>query len=472
MSESILIWGAYAAFVPLAILAFALLDARVAAVVLYLGGWLLLPVAHYPHDTLTKSYFTVDVIGAGLPSNLGLTKAVVVPLTTLAAWIVLRVRRFDWSELAWLDAVMGAFCLWPLAGALFGGADAAGAGHDALYLSASWGASWALARGLFRAPEDWFLLLRGAAWSGVALLPVALVEGIRGPWLYTAIWGEHAFLLEGAARTIGNRPLGLLEHGNQYALWLACGAFAWLALARLEGLKRWQWALAIATIVAVLVSQSIGAIVLMTAGALASLVPPNLLRRTALVGGAPIALLGAIYLSGLVPAERIARTAAFQPQVVARFAPVRLKSLLYRIRRDQMAIPLLRKAPLTGTAHWDWWRPLGSHPWGLPLLLAGQFGVISVLLLLIALLTPAVMALFRDGRRGVLCATLVLIAAADALFNSFVYFPAVLFAAALVGRRPVSDRFTPLLASRDARRARFAAVDNRPSPLPMPDDPA
>ena len=415
--------------------AFALLEARVAAVLLYFGGWLLLPVAHYPPNTLTASFFTVDVIGAGLPSNLGLTKAVVVPLATLAAWLIVRVRRIGGADLTPFDAAMAAFCLWPLAAGLIRSGDAAAAWRDALYLSASWGASWVLARGLFRRPADWVLLLRGVAWSGVALLPVAVLEGVSGPWIYRAVWGEHAFLLEGERRTVGHRPLGLLEHGNQYALWMALAAFAWLALFRLGAARPKHWPFAIAAVVATAASQSVGAIVLLFAAALATLAPFRWVQRTFVVGGAAAALFGAVYVSGIVPVERIAQKAGVTQQAVAQFDPIRLRSLLYRIRRDQMAVPLLRQAPVAGAGRWDWWRPLGSHPWGLPLLLAGQFGAVSVLLLLAALLTPAVMALFRSDRAGVLCAVLVLVAAADALLNSFVYFPAVLFAGALATAR-------------------------------------
>lgn len=428
-----LIWLAYAAFALLALLAFAAMEARTAAVTLYFGGWLLLPVSIYPPHTLTSAYFTVEVIGAGLPSNLGLTKAVAVPLATSAAWLLLRVRRVAWAELTPLDAVMAGFCLWPAAGALIRGTDVAMGGRDALYLCGSWGATWVLARGLFRRPEDWPPLLRAAAWSGTALLPVALIEGWSGPWLYGAAWGEHAFLREGAARHVGFRPLGLLEHGNQYALWMALAAFAWVALARLGVLKPWQRWVALATGVAVIAAQSIGATLLLAAGIMAALVPLAWVRRGVLLGGGAVALFGMVYLSGVIPAERIRHSAALAPANVARFDPIRLRSLLYRIRRDQMAIPLLRRAPSAGTGRWDWWRPLGSHPWGLPLLIAGQFGAVALLLLLAALLVPAVSALFRDDRRGVVCGILVLVAAADALFNSFVYFPAVLFAAALAG---------------------------------------
>lgn len=424
---------------------------------LYFGGWLLLPVANYPRETMTASYFTVEVIGAGLPSNLGLTKAVVVPLATLVAWLFVRVRRVRWAEVTALDAVMAAFCLWPLAGSVIRGGGAAAASHDALYLLASWGASWALARGLFRWPDDWDILLRGAAWSGVALLPVALVEGVAGPKFYTVAWGRHAFLLEGAARTVGYRPLGFFEHGNQYAIWLACAALAWLALAKLDVLKPKQWLFAAATIAALVASQSIGAIALLIAGGVVMWIPSRLLRRGVIMGGGGVALLGAAYISGIVPAERIGRSAMFAPQAIAPFAPLRIKSILYRIRRDQMAIPVLRKAPIAGTAQWDWWRPLGSHPWGLPLLLAGQFGGVPVILLLVALLTSPLAVLLRTDKRGIVCATLVLVAAADALFNSFVYFPAVLFAAGLVGN-----------GGRIDFRSRSNAVDNCGRALSMP----
>ncbi len=427
-----LITHAYAGFAILAILAFVLFDPRRAAVALYFGGWLLLPVGHYPPGTMTTSYFTVNVIGAGLPANLGLTKAAVIPPVILLVWLLVRVRRIVAPALAPLDYAIAAFCAWPLAGALIRGSDLLAAAEDVAYLGACWGGTWALARLLLRDQDGRIAVLRGAAWSAVALLPVAAVEGFRKPWLYEAIWGNHPFLLEGAARTVGYRPLGFFEHGNQYALWLAAGCLAWLALLGLDRLGRGGAVFTAATAVATVASQSIGAMLLLAAGAAALWTSRLWLMRSVLAGGVATMLVGAVYLSGVVPVERLRHSAALAPQNVARFSAVRLKSLLYRVRRDQMAIPILRRAPVAGMGHWDWWRPIGSHPWGLPLLLAGQFGAVAVLLLLVGLLVPAVSALFRGDRAQVACAILVLMAAADALLNSFIYFPAVLLASALV----------------------------------------
>jgi hypothetical protein len=104
------------------------------------------------------------------------------------------------------------------------------------------------------------------------------------------------------------------------------------------------------------------------------------------------------------------------------------------MRRDQLALKMVYRAPVAGYGAWDWWRPLKSHPWGLPLLLAGQFGLVSLALLGAALFGGALRGLWRGS--GGLLPILILLAGIDAWLNSYIYFPALLAAAALAHPRP------------------------------------
>jgi len=90
---------------------------------------------------------------------------------------------------------------------------------------------------------------------------------------------------------------------------------------------------------------------------------------------------------------------------------------------------MIYRVPLTGYGTWDWWRPLKSHPWGLPLLLAGQFGFLSLVLVTIALFAGAIREIWL-GSHSIL-PVVVILAAIDAWLNSCIYFPAMLAAAAM-----------------------------------------
>jgi hypothetical protein len=99
--------------------------------------------------------------------------------------------------------------------------------------------------------------------------------------------------------------------------------------------------------------------------------------------------------------------------------------------------------PLIGTGQWDWWRSQPSRPWGLAMLLLGQFGLIGTALAAGTLLLPAARIAWQAPRGDALSARalpwllaiVVLLAMLDAVLNSFVFFPAVLIAAALANDR-------------------------------------
>lgn len=433
MSESMFICVCFGIYFSASVAAFYLLPARQAAVVSFFGGWLFLPVAIFPVSTITSSYFTVDVIGVALPSNLGVTKAVVVPLAILIG-ISLRLPQL-WTRIAfqWQDIGVLLFSVWPIIAAFLSNSNLSLSVISALYLAASWGGHWLIGRLLFTDVEGLNTLLEAISWSGIVLIPIAIVEGINGPFLYPVIYGNHSFLLEGSPRFVGHRPLGFFEHGNQYGIWIAMSAIASLLLYKRASVGiysiRCRTGL---TFAAALACQSAGALILMSLGALASFFP-IMRKRTVNVGLiAVIAVSAGVYVSGAVPVEYIVRkTQIGQKAAELLYGSKRGMSLGYRIRRDQMAIPMIRNAPIAGYGHWDWWRPLGSHPWGLPLLIAGQFGVVALVFSMIGLLVSPIFAYWCDDDLRMSLAIIVLLAAVDACLNSYIYFPALVASGAL-----------------------------------------
>jgi hypothetical protein len=81
-----------------------------------------------------------------------------------------------------------------------------------------------------------------------------------------------------------------------------------------------------------------------------------------------------------------------------------------------------------------------QRPWGLFLLIIGQFGLIGFLFAFGALLASALRGLAAHWQRGawrreaaVPLAVIILMAVGDAIFNSFFFYPAILAAGALAG---------------------------------------
>ena len=436
MSESMTIFAAYAIFMVATIIAFQLRPLICSAAICYFGGWLLLPVAHYPADTITAGYFTVNVIGTALPSNLGLTKAWVVPVSIILGITLKTPRIWSTIRLNWSDAFVLAYCVWPFFAMLIAQSDKEVAVYASFYLAGAWGGSWLIGRVLFAGDNGRETLLRTIAWSGVILLPVALVEGISGPLIYPIIYGDHAFLLEGASRYVGYRPLGFFEHGNQFGIWIALSAFAWWALVR-QGKKAKGGVLTSAIIltVAAVASQSIGAILLLCLGGAIMFLSAKRMRAFGYSMIALGAIFGLVYGSGILPVEHIVRNTAFGQQAIEIVRASGRSSIGYRVRRDQMALAMLYRQPVAGYGKWDWWRPLGSHPWGLPLLIAGQFGAAGLLMAFVSLLWGPIRAFLFSDMDRIPLATIVILAAADAALNSYIFFPAIVASAAIIKSR-------------------------------------
>jgi hypothetical protein len=119
----------------------------------------------------------------------------------------------------------------------------------------------------------------------VVLVPIALLEGAYGPMLYEWFYGLHPFRFDGVRRYVGFRPLGFFEDGNQYGIWVAATALAavWLWRNMPNARSRGRLAaIAMVSVAIALMSQSLGAILLLCAGLALSLTISRPLTRWAL----------------------------------------------------------------------------------------------------------------------------------------------------------------------------------------------
>jgi hypothetical protein len=151
---------------------------------------------------------------------------------------------------------------------------------------------------------------------------------------------------------------------------------------------------------------------------------------------------GGIYLSGAVPVTEIGKNTALGQRVVQTFRDAGRGSFPWRIGQDQKLIGAAMARPMVGTGHWAWWREKETRPWGLALLLVGQFGLIGFTLAMGTLLWPALLCLWCAPRASpssagfvpMALAVIACLAALDTLMNSFLYFPALVAAGGLAGR--------------------------------------
>ncbi len=443
---------AFLAFALLAWLPFRFCRPAVAVAIVFFGGWVLLPVGHYAPGS-TQAQFPYWIVGLAMPSDMLITKAWVAPAAAMLGAMAFdraTLRRF---RLHWVDLPIAAWCAWPVVQsalhALATDAAARPAGWlSSLYLLGCWGLPWMLGRIYFATAEGQRLLALAMAASALACLPFSLVEGALGPMLYDRVYEPHPLATDGAVRYLGFRPLGFFEDGNQFGIWIALCALAalWLAVAiRGDRLAAPRRAAAAIVVAMALAAQSLGALAMLAIGAaflsLSRFLRP---RATAITLLACLGLGGAIYISGVVPVMRIGRDTAIGREVVDAFRSVGRGSFTWRISQDQKLLADARENMVIGSATWDWWRPKGTRPWGLSMLLLGQFGLVGLALALGSLLWPALRVAWQAPRASgwrpeampLLLATIVVMAVLDGLLNSFFFFPAIVAAGTLA--RPIA----------------------------------
>ena len=411
----------------------------------FLGGWILLPVGSYPAGS-ADAVFPYWIIGLGLPSDMLLTKAVAAPTAAFLGVLLFDRKALRRLRPVWLDAPIAAWCLWPAIAATFAAEPRPPPPLAIGYLAAAWGLPWLLGRLYFASPEGRLLFVKGLVLSALACLPFSLVEGVLGPVAYDAVYETHPFRADGAIRYLGFRPLAFFEHGNQFGLWVSLGALAALWLAISHPGARWRLAAAILIAMA-LAAQSVGAIVLLVVGA-AGLWTFDRVRPRVLASGAAllIAIGGAVYLSGAIPFQAIAKDTGWGREIVNGIRGAGRGSFTWRIAQDQKLLTDAVVRPVTGSAQWDWWRAKETRPWGLSLLIVGQFGLGGLLLALTTLLGPALRTAWV-APRGVawrsdrlLLASIAVLAVIDALLNSFFFFPAIVVAGSLAAGTTPQER--------------------------------
>jgi len=402
----------------------------------------LLPVGSYPLGDESNT-FPYWITGLAVPSLMLINKAWVVPTTTiLLASLFGRSVIREWRPSAF-DIPMLLWCVWPLIAGLVVSDLSPGPVVSSLYLLSSWGFPWLLGRIWFSGASGQLDLIKGIVLSGIACLPIAMVEGFNQPTLYEIFYEPHPFRFDGVERYFGFRPIGFFEHGNQYGTWVVISAIAaiWLAVVlRKEQHGRKFKIIAVITLMIALASQSVGAIIL---GVLALIFLVVWGRSFVLpVAGLAVVFLATtiiLHVSGILPLEHIARQTEVGHMMISFMRELDRGSFFWRVSQDIKSFGLIHSSPIFGLGTWDWWQPINTRPWGLAILIMGQFGIVGSAFAFWSLANGAFFELIRQRKSSawsmngisVLMALIVFVAMSDALLNSFLYFPALIVAGAL-----------------------------------------
>jgi hypothetical protein len=420
---------------------------RSTALLALLGGWAVLPTGIYRAPFLAHPGGpVVSVHALAVPTELWLNKALVIGVGCLVGVVL-----FDWAAVLrqrpdWRDAPMLVWCLVPMASTLANGLPLATGLALTRYLVLAWGVPYALGRIYLGGNEELRQFGLGLVVAGLVSLPLAVLEFVWGPFLYTSVYGRHPYETEGAQRLLGHRPLLFFEHGNQFGVWIAVAAVAaiWLhGSGRMPSVARMPGATAaIALVAACLVFQSLGAISLMLAVVLVVVLLRQRERfrfraRRAYAAVAAGVLVLALTGSVAVAAAEAGGWSGLRNTVRGFFRDIGKASFTWRLARSEENVRRIAERPLLGWGRADWSAAAGGtfvNPVNIGwwVLAAGMFGAVGVVSAATALMLPPAEALWKVPVSAwlhprysalVLTTLLLLIVAIDAALNSVVLLP-------------------------------------------------
>ena len=370
---------------PVAVLLFLFLPARLAAAATYLAGWLFLPQA------------VIDVPGA-LPDW---DRVTAIGLSVLGGVVVLNPARLALLRPSLLDLPLVVYCLLvPLASSITNGLGAYDGFATALNVSMSLFLPYLVGRMYFSDPAGLRALALTVFLAGLIYVPLCLWEIRMSPQLHRTIYGYHQHTFYQSYRMGGFRPIVFLQHGLAVGMLMSCATLMGLWLWLSKSLGRWQAELAAALgvlAVTTLLCKSLGALLLLTAGV------GTLLAVRHLGTALPLLLLTAIpptYMTVRSSGNWASESAVQLVKDVA--SPERAQSFEFRLVNEDLLVGKALEQPLFGWGGWNRGKvenaagktAIADGMWVVVLSRNGLFGLVAFTLLY---LIPVWLFVWRAG---------------------------------------------------------------------------
>ena len=423
-------------WIPISLYFFYRFPIRIAILLVFVGGWAVLPNANY---IPTSALFPYWFLGADIATNYFLTKATITGFCGLLCLLLFDSRSMQNIELTFWDIPMIMWCIVPLFSAIANPIPLSDGIRGTAYHVLAWGIPYLLGRIYFSDTDSLRLAAEAFVIAGLFYIPICLVEVKTGPRLYAHVYGYLPYQWIGAKRYIGYRPIGFLEGGNQLGIWMATAALiaVWLwakqIVMRILGIPI-AW-VALSLFLTTLLCQSGGSILL-----LLGLLPFVFMSHKAFPRIITVVLIACILsFAGLRLANVISIRRLVKENAAAHFADDFLKkigreSFGWRLWQDELHVNIALHKPLLGYGEWDWWRRGQLRPWGLWLLAFGIYGAFGLLALESLQLAPVIRVVWFPLARSDIeylnlrhaLAAAILMTASDNLLNSSMILPLLL----------------------------------------------
>jgi hypothetical protein len=424
------------AWIPLSIAFCYRFSLRVAFLLIFIGGWAVLPAAHY---TPTADPFPYWFVGTGIAADYFITKATIIGLCGLICFIIFDrpgIRRF---QLTLWDMPMLLWCACPMLSAIANALPFSDLLRGEAYQLLAWGVPYFLGRLYFSDTDALRQAAQAFVIAGLFYVPMCAFEIWKGPQIYAHVYGFLPLRSVGAERYIGFRPIGLLENGNQLGVWMATSALIamWLwakkIVARVMGIP--IAVVALTLLVTTILCQSAESVVM-----LLILLPfvffshRTFPRAIAIFMIAGIIIFAGLRLTNAVSLRNLAHQNREAHAIAAFLKKIGRGSLGWRLGQDERHVSIALDRPILGYGEWDWWRRGTLRPWGLWLLGFGMYGILGLIALEALQVVPVIRAIWFPLARSDIeylnlrhaLAAAILITAVDNLLNSSMILPLLL----------------------------------------------
>lgn len=363
-------------------LLFALMPARRAVLVSFLGAVLFLPQA--------------SISLPGLPD---ITKISVTSFSVLAAVTMFDTTRLLRFRVSWIDLPMLAWCLAPLPASIVNGLGAYDGAAGSLTEVFNWGIPYLIGRIYFNDLQSLRELAIGIFVGGLVYVPLCLVEVRLSPQLHRWVYGYHQHSFQQTLRFGGYRPMVFMQHGLMVGMWMASASLIGVWLWRNGGLRRLygipMTLLVPAQLVTTFLCKSTAAIALLIGG-LCLLFFNQWARLSILV----------VCLAAIPPLYVTARVRGYwageQLITLAEHIDIeRADSLSTRFESETLLAEKAMRQPAFGWGRWGRWRIYDDYGRDITtsdslwIIALGETGLVGVTALLAAFTLPVLLVLRR-----------------------------------------------------------------------------